>query len=74
MDFQFNHEINLDVDLMTIEDFYEEVKSGSFNDYDGHGYASDGKMYDGNFQIYPSDIAVWRISKPEFSYIAWFNK
>ena len=32
MDFQFNHEINLDVDLMTIEDFYEEVKSGSFND------------------------------------------
>ena len=62
-------------EIMTIEEFKYAVKSGSFNDDDGHGEAiCNNRMHSGlldNTSIYPSSIDT--IPK-DATHIIWFNK
>jgi len=59
-------------DVMSLQEFIECVKSGSFIDYDGSGnYVKDGKI--SNIEIYPSDIKYNAIRR-EFDTIIWFNR
>ncbi len=61
-----------DADVMTLKDFIECVKDGTFIDDDGSGnYIKDGQMT--NIDIYPSDVEYKAIRK-EFDEIIWFNK
>ncbi len=58
--------------VMSLEDFIDNVKCGGFIDYDGFGnYVIDNKMTD--IEIYPSDIKYKAIRK-EFDTIIWFNR
>lgn len=55
---------------MTSKEFFQCVKDGIFNDYDGHGrYATKNKMT--NIYVYPSDIVNIDI---RWSHVIWFNK
>jgi hypothetical protein len=57
-------------DLMTVEEFREAVKHGSFIDYDGSGHPmKDGKM--SRFDVYPSEVD--EIPK-DATHILWFNR
>jgi len=59
-------------DVMSLEDFIENVKDGGFIDYDGHGrYVKDGKESD--ILIYPSDVQHNSVRK-DFDTIIWFNR
>jgi len=58
--------------VMSLDDFLENVKCGGFIDYDGHGkYIKDDQMT--NISVYPSDLKNNRIRK-EFTDIIWFNR
>ena len=57
---------------MTLQDFEEEVESGMFTDYDGHGkYATKDQMTDIN--IMPSHVEDG-VHLKNYSPIVWFNK
>ena len=59
-------------DVMSLEDFKENVEAGWFSDYDGFGrYVLDGKETD--IDIYPSDIMEGNI-REEFDTIIWYNR
>lgn len=59
-------------DVMSLESFIGNVKSGGFIDYDGFGnYVINGKM--SNIMILPSDIQHNSIRK-DFDTIVWFNR
>lgn len=59
-------------DVMSLEDFIDNVKAGGFIDYDGNGnYARDGKMSD--IVIHPSDVRHGSI-RDDFDTIVWFNR
>jgi hypothetical protein len=59
-------------DVMPLKDFIENVKSGGFIDYDGHGYyVKDGK--ETNIMIIPSDHHHKSI-RTEFDTIVWYNR
>lgn len=59
-------------DVMSLEDFIENVNCGGFIDSDGSGsYVRDGKESD--ISIYPSDIIHGSIRK-DFDSVAWYNK
>ncbi len=59
-------------DVMSLENFIENVKCGGFIDYDGFGmYIKDDQMTD--IDIYPSDVKANSI-RTEFTKIIWFNK
>ena len=59
-------------DVMSLEDFIENVEYGGFIDYDGSGnYVKDGMETD--IPIYPSDVEHKSIRK-EFDTIIWFNR
>lgn len=59
-------------DVMSLEDFIDNVKCGGFIDYDGHGrYVKDGMESD--ITIYPSDVKRGTIRK-DFDTIIWFNR
>lgn len=58
--------------LMSLKDFIENCKDGSFIDYDGSGrYVKDGK--ESNISIYPSDVKNKSI-RTDFDQIIWFNR
>ena len=58
-------------DLMTIEEFVENVKSGGFIDYDGYGYyVKDNKQSD--ITIRPSDVENG--IRKDFNKVIWFNR
>ena len=65
-------------DLMTIEQFAEDVNDGLFTDYDGVGYYSDGKTYEHENIVSISSLRNTpnrNLSKLlGFSHIIWFNK
>ena len=59
-------------DVMTLDHFIENVKSGGFIDYDGYGlYVKDDKETD--IEIYPSDIKYNSV-RSDFNTIIWFNR
>ena len=59
-------------DVMSLKDFIECVKNGSFIDYDGFGhYAKDNMM--SNVAIIPSDVEHKAIRK-DFDTLVWFNR
>ena len=59
-------------DVMSLEVFIGNVKSGGFIDYDGYGhYVKDGKAT--NINIHPSDVKHKAVRK-EFDTIIWFNR
>lgn len=58
--------------LMTMEEFKEDVDGGGFIDYDGSGNYSDGKEMT-NITINPSDIQSNEYRK-DFTHVVWFNK
>jgi hypothetical protein len=59
-------------DMMTLNEFIKNCKSGGFIDSDGYGnYIRDDKMSDIN--IYPSDIRENKY-RTDFTHIVWFNK
>lgn len=59
-------------DVMSLKHFIENVKDGSFIDYDGYGnYVKDGMESD--IEIYPSDVKHNAIRK-DFDTIVWYNK
>jgi len=58
--------------VMALEDFIGNCKSGGFIDYDGFGrYVKDGQETD--IEIYPSDVKHNSVRK-EFDTIIWFNR
>lgn len=59
-------------DIMTLDEFIDSVKEGSFDDYDGHGnYANAKQMTD--IRVYPSDLKHNTIRR-EFTHVVWFNR
>ena len=54
---QYKYDLN---DLMSIKDFKECCRTGSFNDCDGNGYAVIGDQVDNTTYIYPSDALFIR--------------
>ncbi len=65
-------ELSDDVNVMSLEEFIENVKDGGFIDYDGSGnYMRDGR--ESNITIYPSDVEHGSIRK-DFDQIAWYNR
>ena len=59
-------------DVYTMEQFKEYCEDGSFIDYDGWGYLSNGKVeYD--IQIVPTDIGFHTYDKC-FSHVVWYNR
>lgn len=58
-------------DVYTVEEFRERVASGSFIDYDGHGYPVLGNMADRRVVIRPSTVDT---IPADATHIVWFNK
>jgi len=59
-------------DVMSLEDFIDNVKCGGFIDYDGSGnYVKDGMESD--ITIYPSDFKHGAI-RTDFDTIVWYNR
>lgn len=56
--------------IMTREDFIEAVDSGSFIDYDGHGYFLN---WDGEKQDYVH-CDVKYLQQFDYPFVEWFNK
>lgn len=58
--------------IITIDDFIEDVRHGSFVDYDGSGVFLD---WEGNRQEYICcDIEWLQQNKKDYHFIKWFNK
>jgi len=60
-------------DLMTLNEFIENCKSGLLIDWDGTGYYSDEDGYYMSFAAKPSDVIEGKI-KTVFTNVIWFNK
>jgi len=58
-------------DVYTVAEFQEHVQSGSFVDYDGHGYPVRDGLADFDVMIKPSKVK--RIPK-DATHIVWFNR
>ncbi len=66
-------------DLMTIQEWIDNVKTGCFIDYDGNGNlvmrAGDGDWLVGKPTIYPSDVTNLNLKFPEWvTHVIWYNK
>lgn len=59
-------------DLMTMEEFIETCKSGSFIDHDGHGLLATETHRSGNY-IYPSQVLSGDYDK-SFTHVVWYNR
>lgn len=70
-DFELESHDNIG-DLMTFEEFKENVECGGFIDYDGFGYyATSDKQSD--IIISPSDIKA-EIHRDDFTHVKWYNR
>lgn len=58
-------------DAYTIAEFYEQVATGGFIDYDGHGHPAKDKLMDPYIFIKPSRLED--IPK-DATHIIWYNK
>jgi hypothetical protein len=57
-------------DLMTVNDFRQDVRAGGFIDYDGFGHPAK-LMVDNSTHIYPSQVDA---IPDDATHIVWFNK
>ena len=60
-------------DLMTVEEFRHECRSGGIMNSDGDGYYANPPNYYHGIPARPSDMVVGRILEG-FTHVAWFNK
>jgi hypothetical protein len=58
--------------LMTMEEFYKAVKSGSIVNDDGTGYFANDHLYT-NIYVYPNRMRREGPST-EFTHVMWYNK
>ena len=58
-------------DVYTVEEFKEQVKNGSFIDYDGFGHPVKDRKADRSIDIKPSRLE--RIPK-DTTHIVWYNR
>jgi len=59
-------------DVMSLQDFLDNVECGWFIDYDGSGnYVKDGM--ESNITVYPSDVKYGAI-RTDFDTIVWYNR
>lgn len=71
---RFNNPIPKYGHVMTINDFKEAVDDGMFTDYDGHGYASNGK-HESEYLIMPSRVDFLpKEVKEQATHVVWYNK
>ena len=61
-----------DGDLFTMSDFTAACLDGSFINYDGHGYYSDGKS-ESKDMVRPSDV-VSGLHNSGYSHVVWYNR
>lgn len=63
-------------DLMTLDDWIEDVEIGALIDYDGHGYMANATEHDETIQVLPSEVrAIERECKAcGHTHILWFNR
>ena len=59
-------------DVMSLDDFIDNVKSGGFIDYDGFGHYVKDEL-ESDIIIYPSDVKHYAIRK-DFDTIVWYNR
>ena len=58
--------------IMTVDDFIEEVRIGSFVDYDGSGVFAD---WEGNRKEYiRCDVNWLQENRKDYPFVKWFNK
>ena len=60
-------------DLMTIDDFVDECKSGLLIDYDGVAHPVVNNKMNGNIFLKPSQVLKGEYDK-RFTHIVWFNR
>lgn len=63
-------------DLMTLEEFAEDVRNGCLMDYDGFGKWATATHVT-NIHVYPSEYQDWPIppkTEPPITHIVWYNK
>lgn len=65
-----------DDDVMTIEEFIENVESGFFTDYDGIGYLGTKDCYCDSNAILPSQLEFCKeqLLNSKFTHVIWFNR
>lgn len=61
-----------DDDVYTIAEFLENVESGGFIDYDGHGHPVKDKMANSSIIIKPSKCP--QCIPDDATHIVWYNK
>lgn len=62
--------IDPDDHLMTWGEWLDNVRSGNFIDYDGHGYLAT-KTHMSDIRIVPSDLGIINYS---FTHVVWYNR
>jgi len=73
---KFNNTVyNSNGDLMTVEEFNDNVICGGFIDYDGWGYLANNSYYS-DVMVKPSNFNIWlkKQNQLNFTHILWFNK
>ena len=64
--------IKSDDDVFSKAEFIELVKDGSFIDYDGHGYWSDGEELSEEV-VKPSEVLEGKVPT-NYTHVVWFNR
>lgn len=59
-------------DLITLGEYSDCVSNKYLIDYDGHGYASDGKFYSRKYRVIPSKFP--NDIPPGTTHIVWYNR
>jgi hypothetical protein len=66
------HDTGCEGDLMTVEEYLGNIKSGCFIDYDGFGYPVKDNLKDTQLHLYPSE---GRNHIPlDATHVIWYNR
>ena len=71
MKVEYNDPIVIGDEIMTVEEFRTDVKSGFFTDYDGFGNPVKDNMRARNISIYPSKA---NLIPDDATHIIWYNR
>ena len=62
-------------ELMTKQDFINNVMLAAYTDYDGSGYYANATSYFRDVPAIPSEIYTGKIvTGPDITHVVWFNK
>jgi hypothetical protein len=63
-------------DVMTIQEFVEDVEGGMFIDYDGFGHPVKDGLQDPDITIYPSQVqpATIGLVFGDATHVCWYNR